>query len=75
MWKFSTSVLLTSPVDLVSTRVACQIVLSASEIVASVAVPARVLVEDAVGAVRTSVARCIRVMVRRRLASPTAGPR
>ncbi len=52
MWKFSTSFRLTSPVDLVSTRVACQSLLSARVCVLKSVVPASVAATVADGAVR-----------------------
>ena len=51
VWKFSTSAALTSPVDLVSTKVACQISLSGNVWVDDSAVPARDAVTSAAGAV------------------------
>jgi len=74
VWKLRISGVLTSPVDLVSTRLACQIVLSARLCVESSADPASVAATVAAGAV-SSPARCMRVIVNRRLANPTAGPR
>jgi hypothetical protein len=73
VWKLSTSAALTSPVDLVSTSVACQIVLSGNVWVLDSAVPANVAATSAAGALSSPARQC-RVMVSNRLANPTACP-
>lgn len=73
VWKFSTSGTLTSPLVRVSVSTACQIVLSGSVWVVFSAPPARFVLIWAAGTL-SSPARCIRVIVRFRWVSPTAGP-
>jgi hypothetical protein len=75
VWKCNTSGVLTSPVVLVSTRVASQIWLSASDSVSVSAVPTNVAAIVADGMIRPSVATGIRVMVNSRVERPSAGPR